>query len=295
MSILTQNIPLWARILVHRTRHLACLGACCFAIAAPAAEEKEEAPFTVNDLTPEMRASITKAPPDREIPYKPGMQLTYKIGWGWFNVGSAVLTVEEADLGGEDCLKFTLVARTNSFADSIYKVRNTTTSWVDRNMTRTIHYTNDQNEGKRERQVVMPINTEDNTVQYHNLINNEIHEPIAIIDGTWDPMAITFFVGTLQLSPGTQLVIPTTNGREFFLTYVVAKEVVERRFSIGKRKAILLEPDIKDLGGVFSRSDDSAVRFWFAAEGPQVPLRMESEVAVGSFWAELVSIEGADQ
>ncbi|MFP4283307.1 MAG: DUF3108 domain-containing protein, partial [Opitutales bacterium] len=51
------------------------------------------------------------------------------------------------------------------------------------------------------------------------------------------------------------------------------------------------KPDIKDLGGVFRKSDDASVRFWFSDDERQLPLRMESSVAVGKFWAELVEIE----
>lgn len=257
----------------------------------PLQGDEFEDPFTADNLTPEMLASITVPSPDRSIAFTPGMRLTYRIGWGWITVGSAELLVETDDLEGEEVYKFTLVARTNSFADSFYKVRNTTTTWVDKQMTRTLHYTNDQNEGRRERRVVMVVDPVDNTVQYSNLLTGEHRDPIPVVPGTWDPMGITFFVGTFDLIPGNHIVVPTTNGRELFLTYIDVKDTVQRRFSIGRREAIVLEPDIKDLGGVFSRSSNSGVRFWFSTEPPHVPLRMESEVAVGSFWAELSKIE----
>lgn len=269
------------------------LAALCLA-ASLAARAEEDKPLTAEDFTPEMRDSVTPPDPGRTIPFEPGMRLTYRIGWGWFTVGSAVISVEAADLGGEEALKFTLVARTNSFADGFYRVRNTTSTWTDPEMSRTLHYTNDQNEGSRERMVVIEVDPEENTVQYSNLLSDDVREPISVLPGTWDPMGITFYVGTFDLTPGRQLVVPTTNGRELFLTAIRVGETVERRFAVGRRQAILLEPDIKDLGGVFSRSDDSGVRLWFATEGPPVPLRMESKVSVGSFWAELAEIEGVD-
>lgn len=255
------------------------------------ATDADQGPQTAEDLTPEMRAQITVPPPDRTNPYKDGMRLTYEIGWSWFNVGTAIVTIDAVEFDGAPTLKFTLKARTNGFADAIYRVRNTTTAWVDPEMTHTLHYTNDQNEGKRSRDVVVDFNPDAGTVRYANTLNNDIREPIPIIDGTWDPMAITFFVSTLPLIPGERLVIPTTNGKELFLTSIAVTKKVEREFAIGRREAVVLKPDIKDLGGVFEKSDDSSVTFWFAAEDPALPLRMESEVVVGSFWAELVKVE----
>lgn len=261
------------------------------AAAADGAGEKPDSPATAGDLTPEMLAAITVPPADRDVPYEPGLRLTYRIGWSWFRVGTAVLSVDEAEHEGEQALKFTLEARTNGFADAIYRVRNTTTAWVDPGMTRTLHYTNDQNEGSRSRDVVVDFDSVAGTAGYANLLNDDVRGPIAIVEGTWDPMAITFYVSTLPLDPGSRLVIPTTNGKELFLTRVEVTKEVERKFAIGRRKAVVLKPDIKDLGGVFEKSDDSEVTFWFAADGPAFPLRMESQVVVGSFWAELSEVE----
>lgn len=256
-------------------------------------EEKEDRPQTADDLTPEMRAQITPTPEHRQIPWVPGMRLTYEIGWSWFDVGTAVLTVEADEFEGTPALKFTLEARTNGFADAFYKVRNTTTAWTDLEMTRTLHYTNLQNEGKRHRDVVVDFEEDPELeVRYHNRENDDQRPFIPIVQGTWDPMAITFYVSTLPMREDERIVIPTTNGKELFLTSIKIVERKRKKFDYGgKQEAFLLEPDIKDLGGVFRKSKDSNVRFYFAAEGPQYPLRMESSVAVGSFWAELDKIE----
>lgn len=253
-------------------------------------ESEEDKRMTADDLTPEMRASITPTPPNRKIPFEPGLRLTYALGWGWFDVGTGVLTVTEEIHEGKPTLRFTMATRTNGFADTFYKVRTTTSSWTDREMTRTVHYLNEQREGKRERDIVVTFG-EGPAAQYHNRTNEENRDAIPIVEGTWDPLAITFYVGTLPLAVGDNLVIPTTNGRELFLTSVNVVERERRRFRMGRQYAYRLDPDIKDLGGVFKKKRDSAVRFWFAAEGDQFPLRMESEVSVGSFWAELVEVE----
>ena len=106
--------------------------------------------------------------------------------------------------------------------------------------------------------------------------------------GTFDPLGIVFFVRSLDIAVGDELVIPTTNGKEFFFTIVRVTKKVKRKFGLRqKREAFVLEPDIKDLGGVFKKSPDGKIKIFLSADDEKLPLRMESEVAVGSFWAEL--------
>ena len=49
---------------------------------------------------------------------------------------------------------------------------------------------------------------------------------------------------------------------------------------------------LKDVGGVFEKTRGAGVRIWVTADDRQMPVRLESELALGSFVAELVSAEG---
>ena len=56
--------------------------------------------------------------------------------------------------------------------------------------------------------------------------------------------------------------------------------------------AFLIEPDLKDVGGVFEKSKDAKIKIWVTADHRRIPVRFESKVVVGSFVAELVAAEG---
>lgn len=257
----------------------------------PSDEETKKKDFTANDLTEEQWASLIRPAADRPSRLRPGEQLVYKIGWGWVSVGEARLSLQEDTIDGQPVLRMELRARTNSFADTFYKVRNTTRAWIDEDVSGVLHYEASQREGDREREVVVEFNAAPPTARYENRLNGDSREPIAIPAGTWDPMSITYFVRSLTLAVGDEMIIPTTNGKKLYLTRVEVKKRVKKKFKSGEREAFLVEPDIEDLGGVFRKSKNAAVRFWFSADELQLPLRMESEVSVGKFWAELVRIE----
>lgn len=243
----------------------------------------------MDDLPPELESAyidpltVAKAPT-----FAAGEELRFKLGWSLFTVAKAVLKVEPAPFEGRDSLKISLHARTNRFADSLYKVRNASTSWVAPDVSGSFQYDADQRESGRERWTSALFDPERLQARYVNRVNGEEREPVEILPGTFDPLGIVFFVRSLDFAVGDRLVIPTSNGKEFFFTIVHVVDKVERKFALGRREAWVLEPDIKDIGGVFKRSPNARIRFYFSADAAKLPLRMESEVAVGSFWAELV-------
>jgi hypothetical protein len=53
----------------------------------------------------------------------------------------------------------------------------------------------------------------------------------------------------------------------------------------------LIEPDIKDVGGVFEKSKNAKIQIWITNDERRIPVLLRSKVIVGSFYAELIKIE----
>lgn len=279
------------RAKIHLTWVISVLLMTPFLYADEAEEERRR--LTADDFPQEIRELLVVSDPDRPMPFRDGEVLHYRIGWGMFEVGSAELKVEKTTWNDEPAWQMTITSRTNAFADAFYKVRNQTTSWLNAAFSQTIHYENIQNEGKRQRDVVVEFDWHAQKARYTDRLAEESHyDWIAILPGSLDPLAITYFVRSLPLQVGAEFYIPTTTGREQFVSTVRVAAQERRRFRhMGRVEAFRLEPDIKDVGGVFRRSSRASIYFWFSADERQLPLRMESSVAVGRFWAELHSIE----
>jgi hypothetical protein len=253
-------------------------------------------PLRLNEILPE--AYRGKYVDPLTVPKSPtfieGETLHFELGWSLFKVARSVMEVERTVIpdGAEgEVLKIELKTRTNSFADAIYKVRNSSTSLIQPDVSGSISFHALQVEGARERDTVAVFDADAHTARYINNLNGENRDPVAVLPGSFDPLGIVYFVRSLDFKVGDELVIPTSNGKEFFFTVVRVTGKVKRRFALGTFEAWVLEPDIKDLGGVFKRSEDGRIRFYFSADARKLPLRMESEVAVGRFWAELTAVE----
>ncbi len=276
---------------VSKTFLLPALIAAVVVVEAAVVPEGSDIP----ELPPELAVDyVDPLSVEKEATFASGETLKFRLGWSLFKVAKATLQVEPDFYNEATSLKISLSARTNSFADAFYKVRNLSTSWVAGDMSRSFEYSAVQREGERNRDTQAVFDPVSLKARYKNHSSGEEIGPVDILPGTFDPLGIVFFVRCLDFEVGDRLVVPTSNGKEFFYTYIKVVNKVKKRFSLGTYEAFVLEPDIKDIGGVFKRSRNGMIRFYFSADEQKLPLRMESEVAVGKFWAELVDV-GTDE
>jgi hypothetical protein len=59
----------------------------------------------------------------------------------------------------------------------------------------------------------------------------------------------------------------------------------------GVYDTFVIEPDLKHVGGVFEKKKDAKITIWVTADERRIPVKIASQVAIGSFVGELVSAE----
>ena len=157
-----------------------------------------------------------------------------------FVVGWATLQFDgPVQLNGEEVWKITLNAQTNSFADTIFKVRDSNTVWVDKTFSRPVYYVKQQNEGNTHHDVIVTFDWKKNSAQYSD--KGVARKPITVIPGAWDPLAITYAVRALDLDGVKRLSIPSTDGKKNVLTEVSVDSATTIRTPMGKFNTIVLD------------------------------------------------------
>jgi hypothetical protein len=63
----------------------------------------------------------------------------------------------------------------------------------------------------------------------------------------------------------------------------------------GEFDTFLVEPEVKEIGGVFRKSPDAKLQIWITTDARRIPVRVRSKVAVGSFYMDLTGYEGPAQ
>lgn len=270
------------------------VGALLLFLIAPASELASQEPRA--DLS-EYKPSGDIKLPDRDKSDRwdqvlsPGQRFRYDIEWSFVRVGEATLEVESKplDWNGQPAWHIIHTARTNRFADNFYKVRNRIESWLAADGSRSLHYQKVEREGKSLRDVTVDFDWATMQARYSN--RGQSIDPIDIQPGTHDPVSVVYAARfRLPVEPG-EMQLPVADGKRFMsiVIRILKKEWIE--VPAGRFEAILVEPEVKELGGVFRKSKRAKIQIWFSADDRRLPLLVASKVAVGSFRAKLASWE----
>lgn len=223
------------------------------------------------------------------FPFLPGEKLTYKLRWGLVTAGYAELEVLPfKEIAGQENWHFVLTIRTSSFVDLFYKVRDRIESVVDPLLGSSIFYKQKQREGSTNRDIEVRFSNEELTAVYSN--KGQVFEPIKIKFGTIDPLSSIYFIRSHRLVENMEIVRPVTDGKKNVLgtARVLRRENV---YTAGtKYDTYLVEPDLKDVRGVFEKSKNSKLKLWFTADERRLLVKIKSKVAVGSFTGSLVNV-----
>lgn len=220
-------------------------------------------------------------------PFRPGERLVFELRWTFIPAGEAVMEVlPETTIDGRPARHFRLTARSNAFFDAFYKVRDVIDAYTDSALTRSVFYRKTQREGATQRDVTVRFDPGTGTARYTN--REETHPPLALMPGSLDPLSAFYFLRHLALKPGEALERPITDGKK----NVMGRATVVRRERIrvaGKTyDTVLIEPELKHVGGVFEKSPKAKIQLWVTADHKRMPVRLKSKVVVGSFLGDLV-------
>lgn len=228
---------------------------------------------------------------ERILPFSPGERLTFQLKWGIIPAGEAVLEVLPTSVvDGKPAHHFSLTVNTYPLLDVIYKVRDHIDSYVDLDMTRSLLYKKKQHEGSTQRDIVVRFDWDKNEATYSNF--NVAKPPVSIQPGSFDPLSIFYHARVRDLKLNTTIECPVTDGTKSVMgqAAITKREILEINGVV--YDTILIEPELKDIGGVFKKSKNAKIELWLTVDERRIPVRIRSKVAVGSFTGDLMTATG---
>ncbi len=227
----------------------------------------------------------------RNLPFRAGEKLNYKLTWMGIPVGSAVFTVGEATkFAGKPVWTFSMEARTNSFADRIYKVRDQLRSWATPKMKRSVHHTKRAREGSYHRDIVVSFDWRKRLATYRN--SKKVFKPRKVFVDTYDPLALLYGFRCRKWDKPGNLIMSVSDGLKTIRADVRVHGREEVEIGGELIDSWKVTPELKDVGGIFKRSKGATMEVWVSTDRRHIPLRLRSKVIVGSFTATLVSATG---
>lgn len=216
------------------------------------------------------------------MPFRAGESQIYELRWGVVPAGFAELAVlPVADLDGIPAWHFRLLVRTNDFVDFFYTVRDKIEAFADLSLQGSRLYRKSQREGRHVKDEVVRFDDKQKNATYSD--HGKVAPSISLMDGTIDPLTAVFFIRSQSLREGLDIVRPITDGKKNVVG--VARVLGRERLKINgvDYDTFRVEPNLKDVGGVFEKSDKSQINLWFTADERHLLVKIEGKVLVGSF------------
>ena len=227
------------------------------------------------------------------LPFGPGERLTYAIYWTFIHAGDATLEVLPLeDMNGARAVHFRALAKTTSFVDSFYKVRDTVDAWTDETVSHSLLYKKDQHEGDYHKDVEVQFDWEGG--QTRRFARGTLQHIVKQPTGTFDPLTILYGFRKQIMYKTMHFGAPVTDGKISVIGKAELPDMEVLDTPMGKIKCFKAVIDVQHLSGVFQKSPDAELIIWFSADERRLPVKVRSKVAVGHFTLELVNYRPSD-
>lgn len=216
-----------------------------------------------------------------------GEKLTYRVHYGVLNGGNAHFEVDDKPhaVGDRQTYRLKVYGKSTGLVDMMFKVRDEYESYMDVSALVPWKATKNVREGGYR-------DTDFIVFDHTRRIASSRRGQLAIPEGTKDLISSIYYARTLDMTsakPGD--VFPVTfyldhKNYEFRFKFI-GRETIET--DMGKFKALKVKPQVIE-GRVFK--DQEAITMWVTDDENKLPLRVQSEIWVGSLKADLIEMKG---
>ncbi len=222
------------------------------------------------------------------LPFSAGEELFFRLRWGVFVGGEGSLKVEQE----KNAWHFIATGKSTPFLDNIYRVRLRIDARTDLGMTCFSSYEERTQENKKDKSKSIFFDPQTGTVRRIDPKKTRtLHTDLKSI---FDPLSLFYSFRTQELSVGAVLRTTITDGKK--IVHGTAKVIKQEKITVpaGTFNCWRIEPDIKDVGGVFKKSKNARMWLWVSADKHKIPLRIRTKIALGSITSDLTAVKGLD-
>lgn len=222
-----------------------------------------------------------------QVPWK-GEQLKFGVYYAFIKAGNAYIKNRGlVSINGRDAYVIETTAFSASVIDAIFKVRDINLSWLDAQNFYSLGYVQSVREGSYKRDEWVHFDYDTHTYN-GQLQKKEAPRPVqGVLTGpVLDMLTSLYFIRAQQLIPGTDIVLDIVNREKTYplLVKVLKKEKVKT--AAGTFDTILVEPQLRG-EGIFIQKGKS-LKVWLTDDAYKMPVKMKTEVFIGSVSAELL-------
>jgi hypothetical protein len=230
-----------------------------------------------------LAATLTGAPVPVTEAFNNGETLDYTLTWLKVTGGSARMTIAPLP-GTESRYRITSVAK-SSRGFRLFRFRDEIETVVTRDEFSTVSYQKKQDERGDKKQESTVIDPDGNVLRNKSTWNNKPRR-FKIQNPVLDPISVIYYLRTLDLTPGkTYELRLLADGKRYNVhAKVTRREVLQT--DAGTFKTVVVEP-IMEADGV---EREEKLYIWFSDDDRRLPVRIRTDVNVGSITATLKAV-----
>ncbi len=227
-----------------------------------------------------MGPQIAFSPGFRRLPVFPE-KVTMDVSWGLLSVGEATIGVDRLVMfNGRPAYHLVSEARSNSFCDTFYPVRDLNESWLDARTLTSLGYSKKLREGAYHRDVWVLYDRDAGTfVERQTAKDGSFRVKVGTIPAqVQDILSSVYYTRAQSLEDGGQVIVDVNTPDNWPLVVkVMARETVKT--GLGAMKSVLVEPAMRQEGLFIQKG--KRLRLWLSDDAAHRPLLMKVEVFFG--------------
>ncbi len=242
------------------------------------------------------RGAWAREPPAALAPYRVAVQdgfhgesARFRMGWLGIPVAEAVWSASPGPGAGEALLRAEAVVRTLPAVDPLYRLRSRVEATLAARPILPRDFLLHTEDGHYAEESVR-FDHLHHTVTYAQLGGPKPHERQATVSGQYDPVSAAFALRGLPLRPGdsVRLEVQTPSDLYRLDVRVVGRQRI--RVAAGTFDAVELVPTLWNETRNRKPRGFGSARLWVTDDARHLPLKLTSEVMIGSVYLELVSL-----
>ena len=251
---------------------------------APAAQARKSAP-----AKPAAKSAAPKAAPAkrtaRAVPFSVGETLTYDISWSsYLTAGTATMTVKERKASyGSDAYYIVAEGRPTPLLSKLYDLYYKADTLLDVYTLLPQRGSIYSEEGRRHRMKVTMFDQAKRMASYEVQTRTVVKKDLAIAPYSQDALGAVYVLRAIALKRGDKFSIPVCDAGQSYKAHISVGGVEAVKTGIGEVRAWRVTPTLP--------GSDQARRLtvWLSDDARKLPVRMQAQLAVGSFDLTLTS------
>ena len=233
-------------------------------------------------------AAFSQTGEDHPYPYQFGEKLMFNVKYFNVTAGKASLhVVGITRLGPYKTIRIQSRTKTVNVFNKIYSVNDLIETFLHPTRLEPYLYRVKLREGNYKRDKTITFDHKDDTAIY--LKNVEHPVIVDVPNQVQDPLSALYYLRTKPLSVGKSVFMKVFDDKKLYdmEVQVLKKETIKTFF--GNVETLMVKPMLQS-EGIFKRTGDIYV--WLSNDHRRIPLKMKSDIKIGSINADISKIEG---